>query len=419
MDVQEQGRETAPGAAEKVRPTRLNRALTLPLLTLYGLGVTIGAGIYVLVGTVAGEAGMRAPVSFLIAAAVVAFTAFSYAELGTRYPVSAGEAEYVWRAFNRRALSTLIGLLIVTAGIVSSAAISIGAANYLAALVPLPPTALIVIVVVILAAAAIWGIVESVSMAAFFTLVEIGGLAFVIGYAVWANDNLFANAGSILPGGDFGVWGAVMSGALLAFFAFVGFEDIANVAEEVREPGRTLPRAIILTLVVSTLIYFAVVTVTVLAVPLDRLKESAAPLALIFEKADPRVGIAFSVVAIVATANGVLIQMIMASRVIYGLASQGSLPAVLGRVNPVTRTPVIATLLVVSIILVLALAVPIAALAERTSQVVLVVFMFVNLALLRLKWRAVPADGDIFVVPAWVPVLGLLSSGFLLAQAFV
>ena len=391
----------------------LKRGLTLPLLTLYGLGVTIGAGIYVLVGAAAAKAGFYAPVSFLLAAAVVAFTGFSYAELGTRYPVSAGEAAYVRHGLNSNTMSLLVGLMVVTTGVVSSAAIAIGSAGYIRSFIDVSPEIITASLILLLGLAAAWGIVESITVAAIFTLIEIGGLALVIWFGLALKPDLLLDMPRLIPPLEFSAWSGIASAGLLAFFAFVGFEDIANVAEEVKNPGKTMPWAIILTLVISTLIYLAVVSVVVLAVPMDILAKSAAPLALIFGKEGSATSHLFHGIASIATVNGVLIQMIMASRVLYGLAANGNLPGGLAYINPLTRTPLVATALVVGLIFVLALAFPISELAELTSRVVLVVFILVNLALLRLKWRGEkPADG-VFQVPVWVPVMGCLTSALL------
>ncbi len=399
---------------------KLKRRLNLPLLTLYGLGVTIGAGIYVLVGATAAKAGIYAPISFLLAAGVVGFTGFAYCELGTRYPVSAGEAAYVRQGFNSQTLSLIVGLMVVCSGVVSSAAVAIGAAAYLEAFVPLSPQLLTALVILLVGLVAVWGILESVALAALFTVIEIGGLALVVWFGLANAPEASINLASLVPPFEAGAWKGIFAAGLLAFFAFVGFEDIANVAEEVKQPGRTLPRGIILTLIVSTLIYFTVVSVVVLVVPMKSLVGSAAPLALIFESAGPAISAVFSVIAIIATINGALIQVIMASRVLYGLAAQGSLPQVLAKVNGVTHTPLVATGLVVAIIFVLAYFLPIGELAELTSTIVLIVFSFVNLALLRLKWTGTPPTGDVFQVPVWVPILGLVScAGLLLAGFFL
>jgi APA family basic amino acid/polyamine antiporter len=396
----------------------LKRALTLPLLTLYGLGATIGAGIYVLIGVTAGKAGIYAPVSFLIAGGVVAFTGLSYCELATRYPVSAGEAEYVRQGFNSERLSLLVGLMVAVSGVVSSAAISIGAAAYVSSFIPLDPELLTILIILVLGVAATWGIVQSITVAAIFTVIEIGGLGLVVWFAVADNPGIASDLPSLVPPADMAVWAGIGSASLLAFFAFVGFEDMANVAEEVRNPARTLPLGIILTLVIAVVIYLAVVSVVVLSVPMDVLVTSDAPLALIFERRGESMDLAFDIIASIATVNGVLIQMIMASRVLYGMAARGRLPRALARVNPVTSTPVVATALVVAIILVLAVFLPIGGLAETTSRIVLVVFVFINIALIRLKLSRNPPGTGVYEVGLWIPVLGCLSSVFLFAAGF-
>ncbi len=390
------------------KPT-LQRRLTLPLLTLYGLGVTVGAGIYVLIGATAAKAGYYAPVSFLLAAIVVAFTSFSYSELSTRYPVSAGEAAYVRGGFNSRTLAMVIGLMVTTSGVVSSAAISIGAAAYLGILVPVSPVILTVLIILVLGLAATWGILESVTAAAIITVIEIGGLFYVVFYGFMLKPDLLSEINRVIPPLELDAWTGIVSAGLLAFFAFVGFEDMANVAEEVKNPRRNMPRAIIYTLVIATAVYLAVVSVVILIVPMDILSKSAAPLSLVFESAGDQTKTIFSFIAAIATINGVLIQMIMASRVIYGLASQGSLPRILAYINPFTHTPLVATALVVITILGLALFLPIAKLAETTSLIVLFVFMSVNLALIRIKLKGIGSKQDIFEVSIWFPVFGFLS----------
>ncbi|MFG6566039.1 APC family permease [Sulfitobacter sp. 1A13421] len=397
---------------------KLRRALTTPLLTLYGLGVTVGAGIYVLVGTTAAEAGAYAPVSFLIAAVVVAFTAFSYAELSTRYPVSAGEAAYVEAGFRSGAMATLVGLAVALSGMVSAAAVAIGAASYLQGLFAAPQWVLTVVVVVLMGLIALWGITQSVTVAAIITLIEIGGLIFVAVWGFGISEPLGVDLVDMLPPLVGPHWIGIGAAYLLAFFAFVGFEDMANVAEEVKDPVSTMPKAIVLTLTIATLLYLATTTAVLTAVPLSRLASSSAPLALVFEAAPKGVQQSFAIVAIVATVNGVLIQMIMASRVLYGLADRGHLIAALATVWPRTQTPVSATVVVMCIIMLLTLALPIEALAERTSQIVLLVFVLVNSALIRLKMRGgtVPQH---FNVPIIIPVLGVLTSLLLFGTAWL
>jgi len=399
------------------RPT-LKRSLTTPLLTLYGLGVTIGAGIYVLIGAAAARAGLYAPVSFLLAAGVVGFSGFSYSEMGTRYPVSAGEAVYVREGLRSPGLSVFVGLMVAISGIITAATISLGAAGYLQNLVPLPFGVLVALVIVLLGLVALWGITESILLAGLFTLIEIGGLVLVIVFAVRQTPDIVSRLDELVPTTP-DAWPGILSAVLLAFFAFVGFEDMANVAEEVEDPPRSMPRAILTTLIVVTILYIAVAAAVVLAVPMETLTTSEAPLAAIFEGHGRTMALTFNVIATIATVNGILVMMIMSSRVIYGLASQGSLPSSLAFIHPVTRTPVVATVLVVALIAVGATLAPLATLAQTTSQIILGVFLLVNLALIGIKRRGEPAPEGVFEVPIWVPVIGALScAGVLLAGFF-
>jgi len=398
--------------------TGLRRSLTTPLLTLYGLGVTVGAGIYVLVGATAAQAGVYAPVSFLIAAIVVAFTAFSYAELSTRYPVSSGEAAYIEAGFNAGWLATLVGLAVVVSGTVSASAIAIGAASYLHDLTSVSPVILTLLVVAVMGAIATLGITQSVMVAAVITVIEVMGLFFVIYWGLWVAEPLGVDVVDMIPPVVGGHWIGIGAASLLAFFAFVGLEDMANVTEEVKDPVTTMPKAIILTLVLATVLYIATTISVLVSVPLNTLTTGTAPLTLVFEMAPDRVKQGFGIVAIVATVNGVLIQMIMASRVLYGLSDRGHLPAFMAIVSPRTRTPVVATIVVAGVIAVLSTSMPIDALAEWTSQIVLFVFVMVNLSLIRLKMVG-QKDGDYFQVPIVVPVMGVISSIALFSTVFL
>lgn len=406
-------------SAPLATPVALRRVLTLPLLTLYGIGVTVGAGIYVLVGITAERAGIHAPLTFVVAACVVAFTCLSYAELSTRYPVSAGEAEYLQRAFGSRLLATATGLLLVTSGVVSSAAISIGAASYLRNFIAIPEMYLIVGIISSLMVVAIWGVLESITVAAIFTIVEVSGLGLVIWFGAGSISDTSLLIKAYTPGLSSAAWIGIASGSLLAFFAFVGFEDIVNVAEEVNEPSWTLPRAIFLTLLISTILYLAVVTTMVAAVPLTELAGSKAPLSLVFTGKPAIYSTIFNMIAVIATVNGILIQMIMSSRVLYGLSNQKNLPAFLGYIHPQLRTPVVATVLVAITVGVLALATPIANLAETTSQAVLLVFLLVNSALIAIKAASPQPAESHFKAPGWVPIAGLASCLLLLSTSFL
>lgn len=393
--------------------TVLRRSLSLPLITLYGLGTTVGAGIYVLLGEVASRAGMFAPVSFLTASVIIALTAFSFAELSSRYPKSAGEAVYVNAGFGWPQLAVAIGFLVVFTGLASSAAIVNGFVGYLNELIVLPRWLAIVLVVAVLGLTAAIGIFQSVTIAALITVVEVGGLVFVIWIARDAFVELPARVPEMLPPWEAGVWGAILSGSVLAFFAFIGFEDMVNVAEEVKTARRTLPVAIMLTLGITTVLYMMIATVAVVALPQDALAGSEAPLALIYTQVTGAPATVISLIALVAVLNGALIQIIMGSRVLYGLSAEGWLPSVVGKVDPRTRTPVIATGIATGIVLALALLLPLVTLALTTSMTILVVFAVVNLALWRIKGRD-PRPQGVMTFPRWIP-----GAGFLANVAFV
>jgi basic amino acid/polyamine antiporter, APA family len=409
--------EAASEDAARPEGPRLRRTLGLPLAVLYGLGVTIGAGIYVLIAPAAARAGMHAPFAFVLAALVMAPSAASFAELGSRMPLSAGEATYVRAGFKSDALALLVGLLVVCGAVISAATVSRGSAGYIQVFLDLPLNVIVVGVVLAMGAVTAWGILESVSFAGVMTVIEVGGLITIIFVGARDVPDLFTRLPEAWAGlSGASAWVGIMSAVLLAFFAFIGFEGLANIAEEVREPARTLPRAIFLTLILVTLLYVGVVWVALVAVPRAELAATAAPLSLVFERVTGASPAAITAVSIVATINGVIVFMVMGSRVLYGLAAQGLLPALLGRVNGRTRTPLYATALVVAAALVLAVAFPIEGLAEATARLSLLIFAFVNAALLKLKIARVAAPAGTFVVPAWVPVAGLLTSLGLLSS---
>lgn len=399
-----------PAAVHAAAAPALVRSLSLTQATLYGLGVTIGAGIYVLIGAAAARAGMHAPIAFVLAAVLMALSAASFAELAGRLPVAAGEAAYVRSAFGSDRLAVVVGLLVVAIAIVSAAAIGIGSAGYIGVFIALPEPVLVAGVVLGMGALAAWGIRQAVNFAGAMTLIEIGGLLLLILAGVGSGPDLLTRLPEAVPPfGDGAALAGIMGTALLAVFAFIGFEGLANIAEEVRDPERTLPRAIFLTLTISTLLYVLVVWVSLVAVPPAELAASKAPLALVFERltgASPRT---MSLIAIVATLNGIIVQIIMASRVLYGLARQGEIPARFGEVSPATSTPLFATAATTALALLLALLLPLHHLADITSRLTLVVFALVNLSLIRIKSRERGPPARAYTAPAWVPWAGFVS----------
>lgn len=407
--------QSTPPHSERVA---LKRALSLPLLILYGVGVTVGAGIYVLVGATAGRAGIYAPVSFLLAALVMAPTAVSFAELAGRYPVSAGEAAYVRAAFKWNPLATTVGLLVVMAGVVSSAAISVGSAGYIRQFVDLPTGILAPTVIIVMSLVAIWGITQSVLLAGLFTVIEVAGLVVIVVAGLTNDPEIFSRFPELVP--EFSadslvsVWPGITAGVILAFFAFIGFEDLVNVAEEAHDPERTMPRAIFATLAVTVLLYFLVTAVAVLTVAPAELAVAEAPLGLVFERATGTGPHILSGIAVIAILNTLIVQIVMASRVIYGVAVQGGLPSFLAKVNPLTRTPVYATVVVAAIIIALASLFDLERLADSTSRITLVIFVLINASLIRIKLAGTPPPPNSFHAPFAAPLIGVVASAVLL-----
>ncbi len=396
----------------------LKRTLSLPLITLYGLGTTIGAGIYVLIGKVAGNAGLYAPISFLLASLIAGLTVFSFAEFASRLPKSAGEAVFVHAAFPARFLALTVGLAVMFSGLTSSAAIAHGFVGYLHEFADFPDWLAIVLLVCALGVVAAWGITESVTIAVVATIIEIGGLLI----AIWAGHESFADLPArlpeLLPPFDTTAWSGILAGSILAFYAFIGFEDMVNVAEEVKDVRRNLPRAIIITLIVTTAFYITLALVAVLSLPMDELAASEAPMTLLIERKASGLSNVISLIAIIAILNGALIQTVMAARVLYGLSNQGWLPRVFANVNAITQTPLLATAIVACFILIFALWLPLIQLAEITSFLMLSVFALVNLALWRVKCQG-PPPPETFLIPNWVPIAGFFTSTGVIVLRFV
>ncbi len=390
----------------------LRRALGLWLLVLYGLGSIIGAGIYVLVGAVADAAGYGAPMAFLLAGVLAGLTGLSYAELSARFPEAAGAAVYVKEAFGSDALSRLVGGLVVLVGVFLAASLARGAVGYIQRFADLPelPTALALVAGFTLIACL--GVAHSVRFAALLTLIEIVGLVIVIAAGTPSLARLPEIWPEMVP--NAAAWAGIGSGAFLAFFAFLGFEDIVNMAEETHAAERTLPRAIIATIVLTTLIYGAVALVAVTAVPIERLAGSRAPLELIAQAASWVPAGTLSVIALIAVPNGILITLVMLARILYGMARRGWLPRGLAFVNPVTRTPLRPTFLIGAIVLIFTAGIEFIGLVTLTSAVNLFVFTLVNLALVKLQREG--TDGSVAIrVPRWCPPLATACSLALLA----
>tara|TARA_R110002094_G_scaffold113685_3_gene109751 strand:+ start:676 stop:1914 length:1239 start_codon:yes stop_codon:yes gene_type:complete len=386
----------------------LNRSISLVGLVLYGLGVTIGAGIYVLVGETIVRAGPYAPAAFLLSAIVMGFTAASFAELSGRVPQAAGEAVYVEKSFGVPWLTIVVGVAVLVEAMIAAAAIAVGSAGYLAELINLPKEVLVACIVLGMATIAAWGIRESVAIAGVMTLVEVVGLLVIIYFGLVNEPNsLSALPAALLPPPtDWSAMSGVLAASMITFFAFIGFDDIVNLVEEAKNPKKIMPWAIGITLAIVTVLYVLVSFVAARNIPVKDLTGTSAPISLLFERLTGLPPHVITLIAIVATMNGVVIMLIMAARVAYGMAKEGRLPVWLGVVSPRTKTPLRATFLVAVAVMALAIFTPLDTLAETSSEVLLSVFVMINLALVWFKIKGVPAPKGTFTVHIAFPIAG-------------
>ena len=382
----------------------LRRVVHLGPLVLYGVGTMVGAGIYALIGAVAGAAGPLAPLSFVVAAGIAAATAASFAELAARIPSAGGSAAYVQEAFGDERLGRLVGALFVGASVVSAGVLFGAFAGYASSLVALPRPAVLLVLAAALGLLASWGIAQSVAVIAAITVLEAGALVVIVVAGLLPGSSPPVAAPEAPPG-----LAGIASGAVLAFYAFIGFEDMVTTAEEVHDPRRTVPVALAFALAIAALLYAGTAYVAVTALAPVELAASEAPMALLFETVTPWPEEALRVIALFAIANGALVQILAATRVLYGLGELGTLPRSLARVHPRTRTPLTLTAAVVTTVLLVTLLLPLEDLARITTCLLLVVFTLVNVALLRLR-RDPEAPRAPFRIPAPVPWLGAASS---------
>ena len=398
----------------------LARRMGFGALLAYGVGDMLGSGIYALIGKVAGVMGNAVWLAFVASMLAAMFTGLSYASLGSRYPRAAGAAYVAHKAFGKRFLTYLLGLTIVASGLTSLATQSRAFAGYFVGMLGADPSFAVVIAlgfILVLTLVNYWGIRESLALNLLCTSVEAAGLVVVVlvGVRFWGSVDYF-ELPPPMTGTQSG-FPVVLSGAVLTFYSFVGFEDIINVSEEVKNPRRNVPLAIVGALVLTALIYLAVSITVVSIIPYQELSRSNQPLVDAVVRAAPWFPAgAFSFIALFAITNTGLLNYIMGSRMIYGLARQGVVPRVLGRVHPVRRTPHLAILTLMVIVIALSLSGGVGDLASATSALLLCVFIVVNLALIVLQRRKDEAKGA-FEVPSAVPALGVLTCATLLYHA--
>lgn len=395
----------------------LKRVFSLPMLVIYGVGDILGAGIYAVVGRIAGLSGALVWASFVVAMVVAAFTALSYAEMGSRFPKSGGVAYFVHRAFRTNWLSTLVGWLMFCTCVISMATISRAFAGYVIAIAPgLPDWLIILVLFAGLTFVNFRGMEESSALNVVCTTLEVSGLIIVIlvtSAFLLGGNSTAAVATPAQP--SIGLI-AVIQGAALAFYAFIGFEDLVNVAEEAKNPERDVPRAIVIALSIAGVIYILVSWLSVQVLDPAALAASKAPLLDVVRRAQPNFpSVIFTVIAAFAVLNTALLNFVTASRLIYGMSRERLLPAWFSRLHSERSTPYRTFFVIVPLAIALAVSGTIQLLAGATATLILVMFCLVNVSLLVIKRRDPQTRG--FRVPIVVPALALLLNLGLIAFA--
>jgi APA family basic amino acid/polyamine antiporter len=389
---------------------KLKRELGLFEVTVNGVGIILGAGIYALIGPAAGLAGNSLWLSFVIGAFIASFTGLSYAELSTMFPKAAAEYTYVRKAYGGKFLSFLVGWLLVFTGVVSTATVTLGFAGYFYSLfgeiISISKNFLIIltasILIVILSFINFLGIKESSKFNIIFTAIEALALIFIIliGLPYFGRVNYLETTNGLK---------GILSGAALIFFAYIGFEDISNIAEEIKNPKKVIPRAIILAILITTLLYVLTSISVVSLVDWRELGNSDTSLALAASKVlGTNAYWLISFVALFATANTALIMMIATSRMMYGMARDKSLPEELTLIHERTRTPWIAAIVVMVFSIVFLFFGKITVVANITSLSMFITFAAVNLSLIWLRYT-MPKMKRAFKVPLNVGKFPLLA----------
>jgi APA family basic amino acid/polyamine antiporter len=387
-------------------PGGLIRVLGLGAIIIYGVGDILGAGIYTIVGKIAGHAGPLTWLSFAVAMSVIFLTALSYSELGSRFPKSGGVSIYIQEAFGCKWLSLFAGLLLFSATIFSMSTLSQAFVGYLRAFGFYFPHWLGVFgFFIVLLLINIRGIRQSSIANIVSTAVEVSGLLIVLGCGFWylfkSNNQAVITSPAAMP--DIS---DVLQGAALSFFAFTGFEDLANIAEEVKQPEKNLPRAILSSLGIAGFLYLGVSWMATAIIPGSALGVSDAPLLDVVSKSNPAMPTyIFTIIAIFAVSNTTLLNYITASRLLYGMSKTNLLPRFLQVIHSKYRTPYIAILLIFPLVLLLGLIGTLGGLASSTSAIVLSVFSFSCIALIKIKLKnnKEKANSKIFMIPMFVP----------------
>ncbi len=399
----------------------LKRSVTLFQALMYGTGLILGAGIYVLIGDVAAIVGNALWISFILAAGMASLTGLSYAELSSLFPKSAAEYVYVKEALRSNFVALFVGCLTIFVAISSAATVAIGFSGYLAVILPqYPPLLYALILVLVLSFLNYYGIKESVRVNTIFTLVEVSGLLIIISIGLsvgLVSDTNYFEMPSAAYSSKAAIISTILASTLLVFFAYYGFENISNISEETKNPTRTIPRALLFSILLTTIIYILVAVSVIALVGWEELSRSDAPLALAASKALGSNGtIILTIFALFATTNTVLMMLISGSRIIFGIAKYDeAIPDTLAEVHSSRRTPWLATMFTTAFTLVTIILYSgrLADIASISVFSILIVFAFINLSVISLRLKR-PRLQRPFMSPFSVrklpilPVLGLV-----------
>lgn len=385
----------------------LKKSLGLWDLIFYGSGTILGAGIFVVIGEVLGVAGPAAPIAYAIAGIVALFTALSFAEIAARIPSAGGPIDYSDAAFGRGVLPIITGWTLIAANIISGATITTGFASYLQIFAEVPGWMASLGLVLLYGAVAMSGIKQS---AWFMTITSIIGFATLL-VIIWVSrDALSAWPSKLAANDSWAGWQGVFAGAFLAIYSFIGFGDVALTAEEVKDVRKTLPRAMVITLLLVFVFYIAISATLGGRDDIMEIADSGAPLVHAVGTYSPVLVMPVAIASLIVIADGGLAQIVASSRLLMDLARdrRGAVPDILGRVNAKTGTPILATTISLAAMLLLALFVPLRQLAALTSLAILLVFVVVHASLWKLKSQGQPED----VPDMWkaVPIIGLTLS---------
>jgi APA family basic amino acid/polyamine antiporter len=389
---------------------KLKQTLGFWQVTLYGLGSMLGAGIYGLIGKAAGTLGNAVWLAFAAAMVAALLTGLSYACVGSRHPRAGGAAFVSHQAFKKAWLAYVVGIAVMMSGLTSMATGSqVMAETMIKEFKWSVDAKLVAVGIVFLIGCVIYrGIRESMWVNILCTVIEASGLLFIIAVGVkfWGSVN-YLEVPPAAPGAENVVALIILQGAVLTFYSFIGFEDLLNVSEEVKDAPRNLPRGLIAAMIASTLIYMAVAITAVSVVPWKDLAASPTPLMDVAQIATGNAGIkhTYFFITIFAVGNTALLNYIMGSRLLYGMSNQGLMPRILGKVHPTRHTPHVAVFILFFIVMSLILIGGVKQLAEATVLLLLVVFTIVNASLVILKCRPDEPKGQ-FEVPVIVPLLG-------------